>query len=90
MPGLWRHVWRPVTFCLVVDDFGIKTVGLCHAKHLIHALEKFYKVSVDWKGELFCGVTLKWDYKQCMVDLIMPAYIPAVLHRFQHNPVARP
>ncbi|KAL7474459.1 hypothetical protein ACHAW6_000435, partial [Cyclotella cf. meneghiniana] len=23
-PGLWRHVWRPITFCLVVDDFGIK------------------------------------------------------------------
>ena len=23
-PGLWRHVWRPITFTLVVDDFGIK------------------------------------------------------------------
>eukprot|EP00804_Cyclotella_cryptica_P017345 CCRYP_018994-RB/>CCRYP_018994-RB protein AED:0.46 eAED:0.46 QI:0/-1/0/1/-1/0/1/0/128 len=20
-PGLWRHVWRPITFSLVVDDF---------------------------------------------------------------------
>ena len=26
-PGLWRHVWRPITFALVVDDFGIKTVA---------------------------------------------------------------
>eukprot|EP00804_Cyclotella_cryptica_P006014 CCRYP_000255-RA/>CCRYP_000255-RA protein AED:0.25 eAED:0.25 QI:0/0/0/1/1/1/2/0/796 len=23
-PGLWRHVWRPITFCLVVDDFASK------------------------------------------------------------------
>ena len=30
-PGLWRHVWRPITFSLVVDDFGIQTVGLTHA-----------------------------------------------------------
>eukprot|EP00957_Ditylum_brightwellii_P081272 6182206-Ditylum_brightwellii.AAC.1 len=21
-PGLWQHKWRPVTFALVVDDFG--------------------------------------------------------------------
>eukprot|EP00804_Cyclotella_cryptica_P012506 CCRYP_017700-RA/>CCRYP_017700-RA protein AED:0.42 eAED:0.36 QI:0/0/0/1/0.66/0.25/4/0/397 len=23
-PGLWRHVWRPITFCLVVDDLASK------------------------------------------------------------------
>eukprot|EP00957_Ditylum_brightwellii_P167576 12757174-Ditylum_brightwellii.AAC.1 len=22
IPGLWRHKWKPVTFALVVDDFG--------------------------------------------------------------------
>ena len=33
-PGLWQQVWHPITFCLVVDNFGIKTVGLTHAKHL--------------------------------------------------------
>eukprot|EP00978_Attheya_sp_CCMP212_P006674 scaffold15489_cov53-Attheya_sp.AAC.2 len=26
-PGLFRHITRPVTFCLVVDDFAIKYVG---------------------------------------------------------------
>ena len=26
-PGLWKHTWRPVQFCLIVDDFGIKYVG---------------------------------------------------------------
>ncbi|KAL7486426.1 hypothetical protein ACHAW6_012025 [Cyclotella cf. meneghiniana] len=63
-PGLWRHKWQPITFCLVVDDFGIKTIGLSHAKHPKTALEKYYEVTVDWKGELFCSITLHWDYKK--------------------------
>ncbi len=23
-PGYWRHDWRPISFTLVVDDFGVK------------------------------------------------------------------
>ncbi|KAL7474880.1 hypothetical protein ACHAW6_000826, partial [Cyclotella cf. meneghiniana] len=23
-PGLWHHKWQPITFSLVVDDFGVK------------------------------------------------------------------
>ena len=22
-PGLWKHIWRPIIFCLIVDNFGI-------------------------------------------------------------------
>ncbi|KAL7475456.1 hypothetical protein ACHAW6_001368 [Cyclotella cf. meneghiniana] len=33
-PGLWRHKWCPITFSLVVDNFGVKTIGLSHVKHL--------------------------------------------------------
>ena len=29
-PELWRHVFRPVQFKLVVDDFGIKFVSVEH------------------------------------------------------------
>ena len=29
-PGLWRQKWRPIQFCLVVDDFGVKYVGKQH------------------------------------------------------------
>ena len=32
--GLWRHGWRPTSFTLVVDDFGVKFVGKEHAQHL--------------------------------------------------------
>ena len=27
VPGLWKHIWRPSQFTLVVDDFGIKYIG---------------------------------------------------------------
>ena len=37
-PGLWCHQWRLITFCLVVDDFGVKYIGKEHAGHLIQWL----------------------------------------------------
>ena len=46
-PSLWRHTWRPITFTLVVDDFGVKFEGDCHANHLKKILEQYYEVSID-------------------------------------------
>ena len=39
--SLWRHTWRPITFTLVVDDFGVKFEGECHANHLKKVLEQY-------------------------------------------------
>ena len=89
-PGLWKHKWHLITFSLVVDNFGIKTIGLLHAKHLKTALEKYYEVTVDWKGELFFDFTLHWDYKNHTIDLSMPNYIPKALKGFQHSPPSQP
>jgi hypothetical protein len=36
--GLFQHATHPITFCLVVDNFGIKDKGHKHAKHLVDAL----------------------------------------------------
>jgi len=90
-PGLWTHAHRPITFCLVVDDFGVKYVGKDHAQHLLSALKNDYEaVSTDWEGTLYCGITLKWDYKKRTVQLSMPGYIENALHKFQHPPPTRP
>jgi hypothetical protein len=71
-PGLWAHDTLPVTFSLVVVDFGIKYEGLANEHHLIHALEQHYTVSKDWTGALYYGITLHWDYLHRHVDLSMP------------------
>ena len=39
IPGLWMHKWRPVTFCLTVNYFGIEYVGKQHAQHLLNTLQ---------------------------------------------------
>jgi hypothetical protein len=46
-PGLWKHVTRPISFTLVVDDFGVKYVGKEHATHLINCIKEKYGVTVD-------------------------------------------
>ena len=46
-PGLWRHMWQSITFCLVVDDFGIKVTDKADFEHLKAALEEHYTVAAD-------------------------------------------
>ena len=89
-PGLWRHVWRPTTFALVVDDFGVKVVGDTHANHLVKTLEKDYTVAVDWKGELFVGIKLEWDYERRILDTHVPGFVKKALHKYQHPRPKKP
>jgi hypothetical protein len=89
-PGLFSHVSRPIQFTLVVDDFGIKYTGQEHLEHLMTALRKNYDVSLDEKGELYCGITLEWNYEQGFVDISMPGYVKKQLTRYNHNKPAKP
>jgi retron-type reverse transcriptase len=69
VPGLWSHKWRPIQFTLVVDDFGVKYVGKEHAEHLQAVIAKYYKMSTDWTGTRYIGITLDWDYANKKVHL---------------------
>jgi hypothetical protein len=88
--GLWTHDTRPISFSLVVDDFGVKYVGREHAEHLMTCIKKNYNIASDWTGTAYCGLTLDWNYKNLTVDLSMPGYIKAALHKYQHPAPARP
>ena len=57
-PGIWTHKWRPICFSLIVDDFGVKYLGKEHAEHLKSVIEKHYKVTTDWEGKRYLGLTL--------------------------------
>ena len=41
-PGLWRHKWSSILFCLIVDDFGIEYVDKCHSNYLRDILLEYY------------------------------------------------
>ena len=91
IPGLFKHETRPVWFSLVVDDFGVAYVGKENAEHLINTLkEANYKITADWDGTTFCGVTLKWDYVNRTVELSMPGYVDKALQRFCHPTPTKP
>ena len=84
-PGFWTHKWRPISFSLVVDDFGVKYIGKQHVMHLIQALQENYEISQDWTGSKYCGLELDWDYKRREVHLSMPGYVDKALQRFNHK-----
>ena len=84
IPGFWTHEWRPISFTLVVDDFGVKYVGREHAEHLLAAIKEEYECTADWNGNRYIGLTLDWDYRNQEVHLSMPGYIEEALIEFDH------
>jgi hypothetical protein len=48
--GRWTQDTLPISFSLVVDDFGVKYVGREHAEHLMACIKKNYNISSDWNG----------------------------------------
>ena len=91
-PGLWKHITRPTTFTLAVDDFGIKYFSKEDAEHLFAALADKYALTQDWTGSSYLGFTLDWHYDAVVpyVDVSMPDYVPKNLKKLGHTPPARP
>ena len=89
-PGLWRHLTRPISFTLVVDDFGVKYVGREHVDHLIKCIKEKYELTEDWSGDLYCGIKLHWDYIVRTVDISMPGYIKKLLQKYKHKIPTKP
>jgi hypothetical protein len=69
----------------VVDDFGVMYIGRENAEHLVTSIKKKYDISSDWTGSAYCGLKIDWDYDNGTVDLSMPGYIKADLHKYQHT-----
>ena len=88
--GIWQHDTRPTKFCLCVDDFGVKYFTTADADHFLASLRAHYKISVDWEGANYCGLSIKWNYAQGHVDISMPGYIASTLERLQHDKPVRP
>ena len=82
-PALWIHSTLPITFTLVVNDFSVKYTGKHTALHLLKTLRDLYMVSIHYTGPLYCGLTIKWDYRSGTVDISMPGYIAQALHKFK-------
>ena len=83
-PGIWCHKTLPKKFALFVDDFGIKYTNPFHAHHLVNTLERYHKISIDWDGNVFYGITLDCNHDRKYADVSMLDYISISIHKFQH------
>ena len=83
--GLWLHETRPISFTLVVDDFGVKYVNKEDAEHLESVIKKNYPMKSDWKGDRYIGIHLDWNYKLRELVLSMPGYVKKALLQFEHE-----
>jgi hypothetical protein len=81
--GLFKHETRPISFCPVVDDFGIKCIGKENAEHLIQTPHNKCTVTINWAGKQFCGINLTWDCKIGTVNLDMPKHVDNTLQCFE-------
>ena len=41
----------------------------------MNVLKIYYKMEEYWKGELYYGITLIWNYDEGYVDISMPNYV---------------
>ena len=83
--SLWKHDKKSIMFTLVVDDFGVKFTKKKDAEHLMESLKDIYPITVNWTGNKYLGLTLTWDYTCQHVEISMPGYVNAVLHKFVHE-----
>ena len=89
-PGLWRHKWIPIQFCLVLYDFCVEYVGKQHADHLATILKKYHNITEDWEGKKYTGIDLKWycDKRTCREN--MDGYTLDLRNKYGHLPQNKP
>ncbi len=81
-PCLFRHDTLDVTFCLIVDDFGIRYGSQSDADHLIATLRATdYELTIKETGDTYLGMQI--SFGPTSVSLSMPGYITKALQHFR-------
>jgi hypothetical protein len=58
-PSLWHPKWRPIQFCLIVDDFGVEYVGLEHFNYLLGILKIFHGMQYNMASNKFAVMDIE-------------------------------
>ena len=70
-PILWNHTKNRISFTLVTDDFRIRYQRGEDDQNIISALQEKYEITQYWKGSIYSGITLNWEYKAGIMDISM-------------------
>ena len=82
-PCLFRHVSRPITFVLVVDDFGVKYHNRDDFDFLVSCLSRLYHVKSHPVASKFLGFALSHNRAERTLSLSYPGYVDALLLRLR-------
>jgi hypothetical protein len=78
----FQHETLDVTFCLVVDDFGVRYGKQSDADHLIATLRaNDYELTTKETGDTYLGTNI--SFGPGSASLSMPGYIDKALERFR-------
>jgi hypothetical protein len=79
---MFYHETYDTKFTLCVDDFGVQYTNKAHCQHLIDCLDSLYKLTVEWEGTKYLGLTLAWDYRRRTCNVSMPGYVQKALQQY--------
>ena len=51
--------------------------------HVVDSLHHYYKITIDWEGNIYCVLTFDWDYSKLTMDIYIPGYIQKTLLKFK-------
>ena len=51
-PGSWKHVWKPISWTLIVDDFVFKYTNKRHVEELLKIMLQWYGMKMGLEGKL--------------------------------------
>ena len=74
-PMLFRHTSRPISFTLVVDDFGVKYLHRSDFDHLLSSLQELYSCTSSPVATRYLGIELSHDRPARTMRLSMPGYV---------------
>ena len=82
-PGIFVTSHDVPILNLIVDDFG---------KYWPYNqyINKHYRATIGWHGEIFCVIEFKWDSDKKTVDLSMPNHFNNALARLPHYSPIKP
>ena len=80
---MFRHLTRPISFVLVVDDFGVKYHSKVDFDFLVSALSSLYQVKAHPVASQFLGLALHHDTVARTIALSYPGYVDALLLRLR-------
>ena len=81
---------KKITFCLCVDDFGVKVYSKEDLEHLQDNVQKTYTCKTDFSGDTFPGLTIDWNYERGYVYISTSGYVKREIKTLLHEVTVYP